>query len=62
MKVGDVVKLRANYRMKDCDFGIIVRIDSGHDARDNWIAYEVRWSYDSMWHGDHELELISESR
>jgi len=63
VKVGDVVKLKEHYRFtEDCKFGIVIRCDNGPDERDSWLSYQVQWGHESLWHGDHELELVSESR
>ena len=61
MKVGDVVELKENYQFADgAGFGIIIDFDTGPDGKDSWIAYLVQWNTCSLWHGGHELELISE--
>ena len=56
MKVGDLVKYRADARMPPL-VGMVIEIASGNDRRVEWFVIERQ-----TWVSQKNLEIISESR
>ena len=62
MKVGDVVKLKEDWQIKDVYYGFGVIISIVHYPEENFSSHKVQWADDFSYHSTQELELISESR
>jgi len=64
MKVGDIVALKEDWRIKDVYYGlgVITFIEQGVDDLHAWKTYKVQWNDDFSFHEEGHLELISESR
>ena len=56
MKVGDLVKYRADARMPPL-VGMVIEIASGNDRRVEWLGVEHQ-----TWVSQENLEVVSESR
>ena len=63
MKVGDVVVLKEDWRIKDVYYGLGVVISVVDYPEEGFTSHKVVWSdTDFSFHETKELELISESR
>ena len=64
MKVGDIVALKEDWRIKDVYYGlgVITFIEQGVNDLHAWKSYKVQWNDDFSFHEEEQLELISESR
>ena len=63
MKVGDLVKIKDDWRITDIHYGIGVVTDITDYPKENFTSHKVVWSdTDFLFHGTDELEVISESR
>ena len=62
MKVGDVVKLKEDWQIKDVYYGLGVIISIVDYPEEGFTSHKVVWSdTDFSFHSTQELELISES-
>ena len=62
MKVGDLVKLKENWQVKDIYYGLGVVISIVDYPEEGFTSHKVVWSdTDFSFHSTQELELISES-
>jgi len=64
VKVGDIVLLKEEWRIKDIYYGlgVITFIEQGVNDLHAWKSYRVQWNDDFSFHEEDQLELISESR
>lgn len=62
MKVGDLVRLKEEYRIKDVYYGPGVIIFMKDYPEEGFTSHKVKWMDDFSFHAAHELEVISESR
>tara|TARA_R110002110_G_scaffold187523_3_gene395096 strand:+ start:95 stop:289 length:195 start_codon:yes stop_codon:yes gene_type:complete len=64
VKVGDIVALKEDWRIKDVYYGlgVITFIEQGVNDLHAWKSYKVQWNDDFSFHEEEQLELISESR
>ena len=61
MKVGDVVLLREDWKIKGVYYGPGVIISIVSYPEEGFLSYKVQWVNDFLFHGAEELELISEA-
>lgn len=64
VKVGDIVLIKDDWRIKDVYYGpgVITFIEQGVNDLGAWKTYKVQWNDDFSFHEEDHLELISESR
>ena len=63
MKVGDIVKIKDDWKIKDVYYGLGVVISVIDYPEEGFTSHKVVWSdTDFSFHDTKELELISESR
>ncbi len=62
MKVGDIVRLKEDWRTKDVYYGLGVVISIVDYPEEGFTSHKVVWSdTDFSFHATQELELISEA-
>jgi hypothetical protein len=61
MKVGDLVLLRDDWRVKDIYYGVGVIIVIQAYPEEGFVSHKIQWQNDFSFHAAHELEVISES-
>tara|TARA_Y100001937_G_scaffold119379_1_gene175054 strand:- start:929 stop:1120 length:192 start_codon:yes stop_codon:yes gene_type:complete len=63
MRVGDLVVLKEQYKIKGVDYGMGVIISMTDYPEEGFTSHKIIWSdTDFSFHAAHELEVISESR
>lgn len=61
MKVGDIVALKEEWKIKDVYYGPGVITSMIGYPQEDFISYRVQWSGDFSFHREDELEVISEA-
>ena len=63
MKVGDLVRLREEYKVAGIDYGLGIITDITNYPEEGLISHRVVWAdNDFSFHSKNDLELASESR
>ena len=61
MKVGDIVILKEDRRIKDVYYGPGVVISIVDYPEEGFVSHKIQWIDDFSFHGTEELELLSEA-
>ncbi len=61
MKVGDIVTLKEDWRVKDIYYGFGVIISIVDYPEEGFTSHKVQWVGDFSFHATEELELLSEA-
>ena len=61
MKVGDIVALKEEWRIKDIYYGPGVVISIVDYPEEGFTSHKIQWIDDFSFHGTEELELLSEA-
>ena len=61
MKVGDIVLLKEDWRIKGIYYGPGVIISIVDYPEEGFTSHKIQWIDDFSFHGTEELELLSES-
>ena len=61
MKVGDIVLLKEDWRIKGIYYGAGVIISIVDYPEEGFTSHKIQWIDDFSFHGTEELELLSES-